>query len=180
MEYKKTNSQNDPGTWQTGRTEPPRRHSALISVLLVLVILLSGISTALSILNFKLYKSLKLAEPAPQVSFSQDGAMPDTAALHPEDLDLYGFGLKGTAIPGVYQRYYKLPSGIYVNQVSASSEAASKGIVVGDIITALGDVAITEDLTQQQLAELFVPGQEVALYLYRNGIESCLTLNWNP
>ena len=180
MNEKEFDYRNHTGTYQTGRTQPPKRYRGVLAFLIGLVILLSGISTALSILNFKLYKSLKLAEPAPQVSFSQDSAMPDTAALHPEDLDLYGFGLKGTAIPGVYQRYYKLPSGIYVNQVSASSEAASKGIVVGDIITALGDVAITEDLTQQQLAELFVPGQEVALYLYRNGIESCLTLNWNP
>ena len=38
MEQNNQNFHNDPGTWQTGRTEPPKRYSALISILLVLVI----------------------------------------------------------------------------------------------------------------------------------------------
>ena len=177
MEPKNQNSHNDPGTWQTGRIVPPKRYSALISVLLVLVILLCGISTALSILNFKLYKELTLPQEVPTVSFSRGTELPDTAADHPEDLPLEGFGIQGTVIPAVYQRYYKLPSGIYVTQVDSASEAFSKGIVVGDIITGLEGVAIVEALTPEQLP--FAPGQEVTLSLYRNGMESSLTLIWN-
>ena len=177
MEPKNQNSHNDPGTWQTGRTEPPKRHSALISVLLVLVILLCGISTALSILNFKLYKELTQPEEPPRVSFSRGVDTVETAVTHEEDLSLLGFGIQGTVIPTVYQRYYKLPNGIYVTQVDSASEAFSKGIVVGDIITGLEGVTIAEALTPEQLP--FAPGQEVTLSLYRNGMESSLTLIWN-
>ena len=173
MEPKKNN---DPGTWQTGRIVPPKRHSALISILLVLVILLCGISTALSILNFKLHKELTLPQKIPTVSFSRGAELPDTAADYPEDLQLAGFGIQGTVIPRVYQRYYKLPSGIYVTQVSSDSEAFTKGIVVGDIITGIEGVTIGDELTPEQLP--FTPGQEVTLHLYRNGMESTLFLVW--
>lgn len=177
MEQKKNHIHNDPGTWQTGRTEPPKRHSALISILLVLVILLCGISTALSILNFKLYKELTTArEPAPQIAFSRGTDAPQTADYHAEDLFLDGFGLRGTVIPVVYQRYYKLPGGIYVTQVAAAGEASAKGIIAGDIITALDDVPISEGIDPQKLT--FAPGQEVQLKLYRNGITSTLSLVW--
>ena len=179
MEPKKNDFHNDPGTWQTGRIVPPKRYSALISILLVLVILLCGISTALSILNFKLYKELTLPQEVPTVSFSRSADMPETADSHAEDLSLEGFGLRGTVIPGVYQRYYKLPGGIYVTQVAASSEALTKGIVAGDIITKMGDVSVADISTLEQLTGNFTPGQEVIIQLYRNGTESTLTLVWN-
>ena len=178
MEQKRSNIHNDPGTWQTGRTEPPKRYSALISILLVLVILLCGISTALSILNFKLYRQLTVEAPAPQVSFSRGTDVPESSEYHGEDLALEGFSLWGTVIPGVYQRYYKLPSGLYVTKIASSSEAFAKGIVAGDIITAIGDVPITESSTPEQLTAALTPGQEVTLRLYRNGTESSLTLIW--
>lgn len=179
MESKKQNFHNDPGTWQTGRTQPPKRYSGIITFLLVLVILLSGISTALSILNFKLYRQLSVQEPSPQVSFSRGTETPDTAAYHTEDLALQGFGLRGTVIPGVYQRYYKLPNGIYVTQVYSSSEAFTKGIVAGDIITRIGDTPISDAASLEQLTNTFTPGQEIQLSLYRNGMESTLSLIWD-
>ena len=178
MEQKNPNFHNEPGTWQTGRTEPPKRYSALISVLLVLVILLSGISTALSILNFKLYKQLTLPQETPPISFSRSADMPETADAHIEDLSLEGFGLRGTVIPSVYQRYYKLPGGIYVTKVTASSEAFIKGIVAGDIITRIGDTPVADITDLEKLTGSFTPGQEVTLHLYRNGTESCITLIW--
>ena len=178
MEQKKPTFHNDPGTWQTGRTEPPKGHSALISVLLVLVILLCGISTALSILNFKLYRALTVPEAPPQVSFSRSADVAESTIAHEEDLSLEGFNIQGTMIPPVYQRYYKLPSGIYVTKVSAASEAFTKGIVAGDIITTLSDTSITDTAALEQLTESFTAGQEVVLQLYRNGTESVLTLVW--
>ena len=179
MEQKNPNFHNEPGTWQTGRTEPPKRYSALISVLLVLVILLSGISTALSILNFKLYKQLTLPQETPPIAFSRSADMPETADAHIEDLSLEGFGLRGTVIPSVYQRYYKLPNGLYVTKVDSASEAFSKSIVAGDIITEMANTAVTDKAALEQLMQTFTPGQEVTLQLYRNGTISALTLIWN-
>ena len=178
MEPKKNNVHNDPGTWQTGRVQPPKGHRALISVLLVLVILLCGISTALSILNFKLYKELTVQETVPQVAFSRGADVPETAQHHEEDLPLGGFGLQGTVIPIVYQRYYKLPGGIYVTKVSSTGEAFAKGIVVGDILTQIENTPITDITVLEQLCAGFAPGQEVTLHMYRNGLTSTLTLVW--
>ena len=179
MEPKKTNYQTDPGTWQTGRTEPPKGHSTLISVLLVLVILLCGISTALSILNFKLYQQLTVQKVTPQVSFSRGTEVPETDQHQDLILSLEGFGIQGTVIPTVYQRYSKLPNGIYVTKVSSTSEAFTKGVVTGDIITKVGEVSITDSTALEQLCAAFTPGQEVSLEMYRNGMESTLTLIWN-
>ena len=179
MEQKKQNVHIDPGTWQTGRTEPPKRHSALISILLVLVILLSGISTALSILNFKLYKKLTQPEEQPRVSFSREADPAETEASYEEDLSLQGFGIQGTLIPAVYQRYYKLPNGLYVTSVSAAGQACSQGIVAGDIITEIAGTSVTDRSSLEQLLLTFTPGREVTLRLYRNGTESLLTLVWD-
>ena len=54
MNKKDYDFRNETGTWQTGRTQPPKRYGGLIACLLVLVILLSGISTALRIIYLKL------------------------------------------------------------------------------------------------------------------------------
>ena len=179
MNNKDYDFRNETGTWQTGRTEPPKRHSALISVLLVLVILLCGISTALGFLNFKLYKELTQPEEPSRVSFSRGVDTVETVVIHEEDLSLPGLGLQGTMIPAVYQRYYKLPNGIYVTKVDSASEAFSKSIVAGDIITEMANTAVTDKAALEQLMQTFTPGQEVTLQLYRNGTVSALTLIWN-
>ena len=60
-------------SYQTGNTCPPKRHSALMAVLLVAVILLGGISSALGLLNIRLFQQLKQqnGDSAP-VHFSQN------------------------------------------------------------------------------------------------------------
>ena len=48
----------DRGLYETGRTRPPKRHSGIIAILLVLVIFLSGLVSVLGILNVKLFTQL--------------------------------------------------------------------------------------------------------------------------
>jgi PDZ domain-containing secreted protein len=182
MEQKNPNFHNEPGTWQTGRTEPPKRYSALISVLLVLVILLSGISTALSIMNMKLYWKLSTQETTPQVAFSRSDGTPAAteAASHEEALALRdALGITGTIIPRVYQRYYKLPNGLYVTQVDSGSQASENGLVVGDIITKLDNWDIQDDLALSLYANSIKRGEDVTLTLYRSGSEYTMTLRWD-
>ena len=50
------------GTYQTGSTQPPKSHGGLIAVLLALVIFLGGISSALGILNIRLFRQISNAE----------------------------------------------------------------------------------------------------------------------
>lgn len=180
MKEKDFDFRNETGTWQTGRTQPPKRYSGLIAFLIGLVILLSGISTALSIMNLKLYWKLSTVETTPQVAFSRADHMPQpTEAVHEEVRELQDHLLiSGTVIPDVYQRYYKLPSGIYVSQVAQGSEAQQKGIVAGDIITSLNGHDIQEDLLLDHWAEDLQEGDSVELTIYRNGSELSLSLTW--
>lgn len=179
MNNKDYDFRNDTGTWQTGRTQPPKRYGGLMAFLLVLVILLSGISTALSIMNIKLHR--KLSETSSPMTFSRSAEVPQTTeAVHEEVRQLQDhLGISGTFIPAVYQRFYKLPGGIYVSRVSEKSEAQEKGLVAGDIITALNGQSIQEVTALDLLAEQLSPGDPVELSLYRSGSEISVTLIWN-
>ena len=181
MNDKNYDFRNETGTYQTGRTQPPKRYTGLIAFLLVLVILLSGISTALSIVNLKLYRKLTLVEQSAPVVFSRSGdPTQPTEAVHEEVKALQDhLGISGTIIPEVYQRYYKLPGGIYVSRVTDRSEAQEKGVVVGDIITVIGGNPVRDG----QLLELWAKGLEegdtVPVTLYRSGSEVELNLTWS-
>ena len=181
MNDKNYDFRNDTGTWQTGRTQPPKRYGGLIAFLIGLVILLSGISTALSIMNLKLYWKLNTVETAPQVSFSRSSEEPQpTEAVHEEVRVLQEhLGISGTVIPDVYQRYYKLPSGIYVSRVADKSEAKEKGMVAGDIITKIGSHAVRDDLLLDLWATGLKKGDPIDLTLYRSGSEIEMTLSWS-
>ena len=171
---------NETGTWQTGRTEPPKARTGLIALLLVLVILLCGIATALSIMNFKLYWQLNVQETTPMVAFSRsDEPTQPTEVPHETDTTLQSpLGISGTIIPRVYQRYYHLPNGLYVTQVDTESQAFTKGIVVGDIITRINDVVIEDALVLGVFAQTVAPGDTVTLSLYRNGTLHTIEMIW--
>ncbi len=180
MNGKNYDFRNETGTYQTGRTQPPKRYGGLIAFLIGLVILLSGISTALSIMNLKLYWQLNTRETTPQVAFSRMEDTPaPTEASHQEVQDLQAhLGISGTMIPAVYQRFYKLPNGIYVSQVSSGSQAQEKGIVAGDIITKINDTAIQDSQHLEFLSKGLKSGDAVILTLYRSGTELEFTLTW--
>lgn len=181
MNNKDYDFRNDTGTYQTGRTQPPKRYGGLVAFLIGLVILLSGISTALSIMNLKLYWKLNTVETTPQVAFSRSDEVPQpTEAVHEEVKMLQEhLGISGTVIPDVYQRYYKLPKGIYVSQVASGSEAQEKGLVAGDIITKIGGKEIRDSLVLDIWATGMEPGDVVKLTVYRSGTELDLTLTWS-
>ena len=181
MNEKEFDFRNETGTWQTGRTQPPKHYRGLLAFLIGLVILLSGISTALSIMNLKLYWKLNTVEPAPQVSFSRAEEIPQpTEAVHEEVRELQEhLGITGTVIPAVYQRYYKLPNGIYVSRVAERSEAKEKGLVAGDIISALDGYPIFDGSMLDVWADGKEEGDQVELTIFRSGSEISLTLTWN-
>ena len=181
MNEKDYDFRNDTGTYQTGRTQPPKRYGGLIAFLIGLVILLSGISTALSIMNLKLHWKLNTVETTPQVAFSRsDDSLQPTEVVHEEVRQLQEhLGISGTVIPDVYQRYYKLPRGIYVSQVAYGSEAQEKGVVAGDIITSLDGNEIHDDLLLDMWANSLDEGDTVELTIYRSGTEVALALIWS-
>ena len=76
MDHKKHNSIDpwDEGVFGTGNTMPPKSHSGIIALLLILVIFLSGIVSLLSFMNIKLFHQLseqtKQMESVSPMSFS--------------------------------------------------------------------------------------------------------------
>ena len=181
MNEKDFDFRNYTGTYQTGRTQPPKHYRGVLAFLIGLVILLSGIFTALSIMNLKLYWKLNTVEKAPQVSFSRTEEIPQlTEAVHEEIRELQEhLGITGTVIPDVYQRYYKLPNGIYVSRVADRSEAQEKGLVAGDIITALDGYPIHDGLLLDAWTEEKEEGDSVELTLFRTGTTVTVTLTWS-
>ena len=181
MNEKEFDFRNHTGTYQTGRTQPPKHYRGILAFLIGLVILLSGISTALSIMNLKLYWKLNTVETVPQVSFSRAEEVPQPIeAVHEEISELQEhLGITGTVIPAVYQRYYKLPNGIYVSRVADRSEAQEKGLVAGDIITALDGYPIHDGTLLARWAEENEEGELVELTVFRTGSELTVSLTWN-
>ena len=85
-------------------------------------------------------------------------------------------GITGEALSKFYQHYYRMPAGLYITQVDASSDAAQKGVQVGDMLLYLGDTRITglDDL-KAAIYDCEV-GQQVEAILYRRGQQYRLTL----
>ena len=81
MDYR-NNKYNDPwdeGVYGTGNTSPPKSHSGIIALLLILVIFLSGIISVLSFLNIKLFQQLsqqqEVQDPPPMAFSDLHGQM---------------------------------------------------------------------------------------------------------
>ena len=156
-------------TYRTGSTQPPKSHGGIIAFLLVLVIFLCGISTALGLMNIQLLDALKQSdrETAP-VAFSEE------QAHTPADHIRFSPGFYGEEIPEFWCVYQDLPRGIYITDVIEGCDAAAKGMLPGDILTALDGEAVT---TAQQLTALLETKQApVQVTLYREGQKIELTL----
>ena len=77
------------GTYRTGSTRPPKSHGGLIALLLVLVILLSGITTILGVVNIRLFRQVNIAEPRETlpISFANDNT-PHLSTIPPEEISI--------------------------------------------------------------------------------------------
>ena len=76
MDERKNNKTDswDDGVYGTGRTEPPKSNGGIISLLLIIVIFLSGIASGLGILNIRLFNQLnqRAEEEHISISFSDE------------------------------------------------------------------------------------------------------------
>lgn len=70
-------------SFQTGSTRPPKKRRALVSVLLVTVIVLVGLSSALGLWNFQLFQKLS-QQPSTDatIGFSEQEQQVDSPAVH--------------------------------------------------------------------------------------------------
>lgn len=85
-------------------------------------------------------------------------------------------GLEGDALSLFYQRYYRLPAGLFITQVNPGSDAYQKGIEEGDILISLGDVRITSRETLRDAIVGYQVGDKVPVVIYRDGQQYALEL----
>ncbi len=80
-----------------------------------------------------------------------------------------GVGITVGAIPADAAEFYKLPEGLYISGVSKGSDAESKGLRVGDIITAVnGEAAKSSDDILRVRDKLQV-GDSITFTIWRDG-----------
>lgn len=81
-------------------------------------------------------------------------------------------GVKGCAVTESMSANYGMPKGIYITEVQAMSAAYEGGIQMGDLITEINDVVITNLQTFQNVIGNLEEETEVTLVIQRKGMES--------
>lgn len=157
-------------TYRTGSTQPPKSHGGVIAFLLVLVIFLSGIVTALSMMNIRLFRelsALEQTEPSPVV-FSR-GSM-ERQHEHAQEFPV---GFVGQEVSAFWQAYHDLPAGIYVVEIT---DGSAGGLLPGDVLTAIDGTALQNAQELHSLLQNYQPGDHLEALLYRDGEEISVTL----
>lgn len=151
--------------YRTGSTEPPKSRKGLFAFLLGTGIFLCGMVSALSLLNIRVTQQLAdLQEPELcTVAFCPGEMTRDT------DLLCQLLGFSGEAVPTFWQRYDRLPSGIYITQVDSRREAALLGIRAGDILLALDGRRVQDTKSLEAYLCSRTNQDSILLTLYRKG-----------
>ncbi len=165
---------NENHTYQTGRTQPPKSHQGLIALLLILVILLAGVVSALSLMNIHLFRMLE-EKNSQSVRFSPETEGVAAMALEePEGIE--GLGINGQEFTPLYRSYQAWPQGIYICKISPDSPAAESGLQIGDILVAINDTTISDGGSFQQAVAALTPGKAVTLTVFRDGEELTISI----
>lgn len=159
-------------TYQTGSTCPPKSYGGIIAFLLVLVIFLCGLSTALGLMNIRLFRQLNAAASQTEspLAFSQVAEDAQADFFSP-------LGFSGQTIPEIWCLYQNIPQGIYITEVAENSDAAAKGIVPGDILIGFDGEPVTDTATLNQLLQSRLEQAAVQVCIYRGGQQLQLLLN---
>lgn len=95
-----------------------------------------------------------------------------------DDLIQYGFvksrptlGISGEDVTSVISRYYDIPQGFLVRYVDPESGASDAGILIGDIVTAINDKAISSAAELNAAKSKYKAGDTVKLAIYRDGVD---------
>lgn len=175
-------------SYGNGSTQPPKSHGGIIAVLLVLVILLGGISSALGILNIRLFSMPESTESTeddlhfdgtavPGNSFPQQQEAP-TVPAEIQDLLRSRLGITGETVSGFYQHYYRLPAGLLIIEVSENAPQGVPEFQAGDILVSVNGTRVTSPQEAAAALEDLLPGTPATLLLFRAGSE--LTVSYTP
>ena len=188
MEENKNNGPElwDDGAYGTGRTRPPKNHTGLMALLLVVIIFLAGIVTVLGFLNVKLFRELSTQESKEEdlpISFSSEQpAEALTPAENMEDRQAYckdtTIDLKsspqsvsnmpeegGISLQEIYEK--NIPSVVSIRVKLPGGSSTGTGVIVsgdGYIVTnshVIQDArSITVQLTDDRMLNAYLVGED--------------------
>ena len=162
--------------YQTGSTNPPKTYGGILAFLLVLVIFLCGISTALGLMNIRLFRELSNMENPqenPAVAFSEAAQIESDAT--DEALVEFSMGFTGQAVPAFWQLYNELPQGVYIAEVDSDSLAALGGLMPGDVLTHFDGIPVPNADTLAALLEEYGNEEGLTVEVCRDGAFLTLT-----
>ena len=85
-------------------------------------------------------------------------------------------GITGESLSLFYQRYYRLPAGLYISEVEEGSSAAKAGIAVGDILLSIDDTSIYSQSDLETLLYSYSAGDSITIVIYRSGFRMQATV----
>ena len=87
-------------------------------------------------------------------------------------------GITGATLSIFYQRYYRLPDGMYISAVAEGSNAAAAGITAGDILLSIDDTRVYTQSDLDTLLYGYTAGDEITIVIYRGGytMQATITL----
>ena len=77
---------------------------------------------------------------------------------------------------GIYQRYYGLPTSLYIAEVEAGSPADLAGIQPGDVLVSFEGQALSDTDTLSNMLYSYEAGDTVTIVIYRNGRQYAVEL----
>ena len=158
--------------YRTGSTTPPKGHSGLVAVLLVLVIFLSGLVSILGLLNIKMFSAFYKSQQQEVPLSLESSKKPENSqpADHDEPVAASGsrsIGILGDGITPVYQQHFRLPEGLFITYVAEGSPAEMQNIQEGDILLSLDGSPIPDEQSLLRFLEQKQPGDPCTALIYR-------------
>ncbi len=102
-----------------------------------------------------------------------------------DQLMIYGYvkgrpfiGISADEISDTLSRYYNLPKGIYITDVTAGSGAAAAGIRKGDILVSLEGKTVETMRDLDKIKETHKPGDTVTVIVVRDNVKLSLKLTF--
>ena len=158
------------GTYQTGVTQPGKSYLGVIAVLLTVVIFLTGVVTALGLMNVELFRQLQSDGSAKAASVSFDAPTGEGADVYPYARMDVGtqvpeLGIWYVMVSGVCNQYYDIPMGPMVTSVGTQTRTA--GIRGGDVLRFVKGQKVSTAEELKSVLEACQDGETVAVVFYR-------------
>ena len=178
MRNPKNTQYNDPWErdwYETGSTRPPKDHGGLIAVLLMLVIFLGGAATLMGVMNIRLFQMLEAQQRNKDAYLYADEVLA-TQATDPRQEDSCEItvdllGIKGQTVSKFDRRFFQLPQGYLITDLTENSVTQQAGIRTGDVIVGVEAQPVLNCDDLAALLEQLQPGQTVTLKIYRRQLE---------